>query len=161
LRLETKKNKEISAKRRGKYSRTGYTSPIDATLEVIGGKYKVAILYHLCKGAQRFGELRRLVPLATQRMLTNQLRELESDKLVHRQVFAEVPPKVEYSLTPLGKTLVQLKSNRTLPPRWACSIASLIWDGLYVVVIGKLNLPEATTFVASVSAARILGRYSS
>jgi hypothetical protein len=50
-----------------------------------------------------------------------------------------------------------LKSNRTLPPRWECSIASLIWDGLYVVVIGKLNLPEATIFVASVSAARIFG----
>ena len=101
-----KKNKEISAKRRGKYLRTGYASPIDATLEVIGGKYKVAILYHLCKDAKRFGELRRLVPLATQRMLTNQLRELESDNLIHRRVFAEVPPKVEYSLTPLGKTLV-------------------------------------------------------
>src|SRR5260370_36083545 len=56
---------------------------------------------------------------------------------------------------------VSLKSNRTLPPRWECSTASLIWDGLSVVVIGKLNLPEATTFVASVSAARILGRYSS
>ena len=101
-----KTNKEIGAKKRGKYSRTGYTSPIDATLEVIGGKYKVAILYNLCRGVQRFGELRRLVPLATQRMLTNQLRELESDKLIHRRVFAEVPPKVEYSLTPYGKTLV-------------------------------------------------------
>jgi DNA-binding HxlR family transcriptional regulator len=101
-----KKDKEIGVKNRGKYSRTGYTSPIDATLEVIGGKYKVAILYHLCKGVQRFGQLRRLVPSATQRMLTNQLRELESDKLIHRQVFAEVPPKVEYSLTPHGKTLV-------------------------------------------------------
>src|SRR5260370_42125920 len=100
-----KKNKEISAKSRGKYSRTGYTSPIDATLEVIGGKYKVAILYHLCKGAQRFGELRRLVPLATQRMLTNQLRELERDALIRRQVFADEPPKAEYSLTSVGKTL--------------------------------------------------------
>src|SRR6201984_2744221 len=57
--------------------------------------------------------------------------------------------------------VVQLKSNRTLPPRWECSIASLIWDSLYVVVTGKVNLPEATTFAASVSAARILGRYSS
>jgi DNA-binding HxlR family transcriptional regulator len=101
-----KTKKEIGTPGRGKYSRSGYTSPIDATLEVIGGKYKVAILYHLCQGVQRFGELRRLVPLATQRMLTHQLRELESDKLIHRQVFAEVPPRVEYSLTPYGKTLV-------------------------------------------------------
>src|SRR6266478_1996130 len=54
-----------------------------------------------------------------------------------------------------------LRSNRTLPPRWECSIASLIWDSLYVAEIGKVNLPEATTLVASVSAARILGRYSS
>ncbi|MEJ0001053.1 MAG: helix-turn-helix domain-containing protein [Verrucomicrobiota bacterium] len=101
-----KKKKDISSKRRGKYFHSGYTSPIDATLEVIGGKYKVAILYHLCKGARRFGELRRLVPSATQRMLTNQLRELEGDQLIHRRVFAEVPPRVEYSLTPLGKTLI-------------------------------------------------------
>ena len=100
------KQKQLELKQRGKYARTGYTSPIDATLEVIGGKYKVAILYHLCKGVQRFGELRRLVPTATQRMLTNQLRELESDHLIHRQVFAEIPPKVEYSLTPHGKTLI-------------------------------------------------------
>jgi DNA-binding HxlR family transcriptional regulator len=98
------KEKE-SSRKRSKYGRTGYSSPIDATLEVIGGKYKVAILYHLCKGVQRFGELRRLVPLATQRMLTNQLRELERDALIRRQVFAEVPPKVEYSLTSVGKTL--------------------------------------------------------
>jgi HxlR-like helix-turn-helix protein len=64
----------------GKYARTGYTSPIDAALQVIGGKYKVAILYHLRASVVRFGELRRLMPLATARMLTKQLRDLERER---------------------------------------------------------------------------------
>ena len=91
---------------RGKYARTGYVSPIDATLEVIGGKYKVAILFHLKDGLRRFGELRRLVRTATQRMLTNQLRELESDGLITRTVFPTVPPRVDYELTALGHSLL-------------------------------------------------------
>ena len=93
---------------RGKYARTGYVSPIDATLEVIGGKYKVAVLFHLKDGARRFGELRRLVPTATQRMLTTQLRELERDALITRKVFAEVPPRVDYALSAEGKSLLPI-----------------------------------------------------
>ena len=93
---------------RGKYARTGYVSPIDATLEVIGGKYKVAALFHLKNGARRFGELRRLVPTATQRMLTTQLRELERDALITRKVFAEVPPRVDYALSAEGKSLLPI-----------------------------------------------------
>jgi DNA-binding HxlR family transcriptional regulator len=85
----------------GKYARTGYTSPIDAALQVIGGKYKVAILYHLA----RFGELRRLMPLATSRMLTKQLRELERDGMIRRKVFRQVPPRVDYFLTREGRSL--------------------------------------------------------
>jgi DNA-binding HxlR family transcriptional regulator len=93
---------------RGKYARTGYVSPIDATLEVIGGKYKVAVLFHLKDGVRRFGELRRLVPTATQRMLTTQLRELERDALITRKVFAEVPPRVDYALSAEGKSLLPI-----------------------------------------------------
>lgn len=79
--------------------------PVEATLELIGGKWKGVLLYHLLEGTLRFSELRRQMPSITQRMLTNQLRELEADGLVHREVFPVIPPHVEYSLTPLGRTL--------------------------------------------------------
>lgn len=82
------------------------TCPVNVTLEVIGGKWKVLILYHLSQGTQRFNELRRLLPDVTQRMLTLQLRELEQAGIVHREVYPQVPPKVEYSLTEFGKTLM-------------------------------------------------------
>ncbi|WP_010516832.1 winged helix-turn-helix transcriptional regulator [Komagataeibacter oboediens] len=79
---------------------------VEATLELFGGKWKALILYHLFEdGVLRFGELRRRLPNVTQRMLTNQLRELEADGLVSRTVFPEVPPHVDYALTELGKTL--------------------------------------------------------
>jgi DNA-binding HxlR family transcriptional regulator len=78
---------------------------VESTLEVIGGKWKGLILYHLLGKTRRFNEFRRLMPGITQRMLTLQLRDLEHDGLVHREVYREVPPKVEYSLTELGCTL--------------------------------------------------------
>lgn len=80
--------------------------PIEGALEIIGGKWKGLTLYHLSDGTKRFNELQRALVNITQRMLTKQLRELEADGLVHREVYPVVPPKVEYSLTEKGKTLI-------------------------------------------------------
>jgi DNA-binding HxlR family transcriptional regulator len=80
--------------------------PAEQTLLVIGGSWKVPILWHLAKGPRRFSELRRELAPVTAKMLTQQLRELESDGVVARKVYAQVPPKVEYSLTGLGKSLM-------------------------------------------------------
>jgi DNA-binding HxlR family transcriptional regulator len=104
---------------------------VEATLQLIDGKWKGVILYHLLDGTLRFNEIRRRLPNVTQRMLTNQLRELEGDGFVARRVFAEVPPKVEYSLTELGRSLepviLALKSwgdaHANLAPRRSVGMA--------------------------------------
>lgn len=82
--------------------------PVDKTLAVIGGKWKPLILYQLRPGPRRFNELRRLLSSVTQRMLTAHLRELETDGVVVRRIYPVIPPHVEYSLTPLGKTLLPI-----------------------------------------------------
>lgn len=79
--------------------------PVEWTLSVLGGKWKCVILWHLRNRVRRFGELHKLIPGATQKVLTAQLRQLERDGLISRKVFPEVPPRVEYSITPYGLTL--------------------------------------------------------
>jgi len=79
--------------------------PAETTLAVIGGRWKTPLLYHLFQGVKRFSVLQRALHGVTQKMLTQQLREMEKDGLVHRQIYPEVPPRVEYSLTPLGMSL--------------------------------------------------------
>jgi len=85
--------------------------PVVLTLDMIGGKYKALILWHLLDKVLRFGELRKLIPQATPKMITQQLRELEDNNLVVRTVYPVVPPKVEYSLSDLGKTIKPILSE--------------------------------------------------
>jgi DNA-binding HxlR family transcriptional regulator len=93
--------------------------PIETTLAVVGGKWKPLILYYLMQGTCRFNALKRRLPQVTQQMLTLQLRELERDGVVDRLVYAQVPPKVEYSLTPLGRSLEPVM------------LAMLVWGEAY------------------------------
>ncbi|MEV2249788.1 helix-turn-helix domain-containing protein [Streptomyces sp. NPDC050147] len=89
-----------------KETKTVYACGLDAAVDVVGGKWKPMILWALYAGRTlRFGELRRHITGISEKVLIQQLRELESDGIVHREVYREVPPKVEYSLTPLGTSL--------------------------------------------------------
>ncbi|MEK7166620.1 MAG: helix-turn-helix domain-containing protein [Patescibacteria group bacterium] len=90
--------------------------PVEACMDIIGGKWKSMILFRVMEQTRRFNELRRLLPNITQRMLTNQLRELERDGLIARKVYAEVPPKVEYSATVFGNSLKPVLAALT---KWA------------------------------------------
>ena len=112
--------------------------PITATIDVIGGKWKPIIIWLLMERTHRFGELHKTIPAMALKVLSRQLKELEADGIVKREVFAEVPPKVEYSITRLGRTLIdplhalcrwseqhlpELQANRTRARNSAQSLA--------------------------------------
>ncbi len=85
-----------------------FTCPVEATIQLIGGKYKAVILWHLMDNVLRYNELHKRIPKATDKMLAQQLRELEKDGLINRTVYPVVPPKTEYSLTDFGNTLTPI-----------------------------------------------------
>jgi len=85
-----------------------YHCALDITMSFIGGKWKTVVLWYLRKDKKRFSELKKQIPDITEKMLSLQLKQLELDGIVERKVFAEVPPKVEYTLTDFGKTLVPM-----------------------------------------------------
>ncbi len=85
-----------------------YNCPLEATIEVLGGKWKLYLLWHLRNNCRRYGELKRSTRGITEKMLVQQLRELEGDGLIKRQAYPEIPPKVEYSLTSYGETFVPI-----------------------------------------------------
>jgi len=117
-----------------------YGCPVEVTLDVIGGKWKGVILYKLLEQPRRFSELKRTLPTITQRMLTLQLRELEEDGIVHREIYKEIPPRVEYSLTEFGKTLKPIL------------IAMLTWGDQYTSqVITRKSAQAATSTSTAVS----------
>lgn len=83
-----------------------YKCSLNLTMDIIGGKWKLLILWHLNKGTLRFAELRRLLPGISKKVLTEALRELEYHQIINRKVYPDIPPKVEYSITTLGKNLI-------------------------------------------------------
>src|ERR1041384_5705757 len=85
-----------------------YHCALDVTMDYIGGKWKLVVLWYLKNGKKRFGELNKLIPDITEKMLSIQLKKLEEDGLIQREVFAEVPLRVEYSLTEFGKSLIPI-----------------------------------------------------
>jgi DNA-binding HxlR family transcriptional regulator len=110
-----------------------YMCPVEALIDAIGGKWKIPILSLLFQGTRRYGELRQQLPGVTERVLTMQLRELEQSGLVLRTVYAEVPPKVEYSITAMGLSLKPvLRQMLNWSEAYLCAIdkKALWWEAL-------------------------------
>ncbi|MBW5447676.1 transcriptional regulator [Cohnella sp. CFH 77786] len=115
-----------------KYEEKFMKCPVFTVQSLIGGKWKVYILWQLHDGAKRFSEIHRALPHVTQSMITNTLRDLENDGLIHREVYREVPPKVEYSLTPIGLKLIP------------CLGQFVEWGVEYMSHMGKMDEEEAS-----------------
>lgn len=112
--------------------------PVEVTLTVLGGKWKPLIVHHLLGGTKRFGQIRRLLPHVTQQMLTHQLRELEQVGVLSRHVYAQVPPRVEYSLTRLGKSLEPILQQMYVWGEWYSQHS----DTLLEEAVGELATPK-------------------
>lgn len=108
-------------------SKTPFNSGLDAALAVIGGKWKPLVLYHLSQDVHRYGELKRAVGSVSDKVLIQQLKELERDEIVARLDFQEIPPKVEYSLTPLGQSLAAA----------LCSLCA--WGTEHMATVERIN----------------------
>ena len=113
-----------------------YNISVEATLEVIGGKWKCVILCHLTYGKKRTSELKRLMPDITQKMLTQQLRELEEDGIINRIVYNQVPPKVEYELSEYGKSLQGILDSLCA---WGANHITRVYGDLSVLEENVLN----------------------
>ncbi len=111
--------------------------PVEVTLSIMGGKWKPLIVFYLLGGTKRFSELRRLLPQATQQMLTMQLRELEQAGILHRHVYAQVPPKVEYSLTELGRSVEPVLRQMCTWGEWYSEQMGLEYQRLIPEVEGR------------------------
>ncbi|MBM7703712.1 winged helix-turn-helix transcriptional regulator [Metabacillus iocasae] len=118
-----------------------YNIPVEAALEVIGGKWKVVILCHLIKGKKRTSQLKKLMPGITQKMLTQQLRELEEDGVLLRTVYNQVPPKVEYSLTEYGWSLKEILD---LLCAWGEQHIEKVYPNKEDVLVPEAELEETT-----------------
>ena len=115
--------------------------PVETTLELIGGKYTALILWYLSENSLRFSQLRKVIGNATPKMLTQQLRELEAQSLIHREVYPVIPPKVEYSLTDLGKSLMPLL---TVMRDWGADYLRSKALEPNCLMMGKTSLPIQT-----------------
>ena len=137
-----------------------YGCPVEVTVDVIGGKWKCTILWWLRRGAKRFGELMQLIPRISRKVLTNQLRELEKDGLIKRQTYSESPPRVEYSLTPLGETLEPITNlmcdwGKAQMPGFNFGLLDLVGLNILVVAEDRDSKEQLQVELATIRGAQV------